>query len=140
MISTMLSTWSLIAIGLGLSAALLCYDPNVPLDAEDYWVLLLIEKIQKLERLRRFLFGGNVIRGEIPPQAAPSDPDINHYKTRLDDVDVRIYDPIARGQDGSLGPLLFYIHGGGWVKFDVDVYDLTSKSDCDFRGIRIVRS
>ena len=123
----MFGTWTWLAVGLGLIAAFICYDPNVPLDAEDYWTLLVIEKMGKYERLKRFLFGGKVIRGTLAPQVAPIDPEINNFKTRLEDVDVRIYDPIARGNDGSLGPLLMYFHGGGFVKYDVDVYDLTSK-------------
>ena len=43
------------------------------------------------------------------------------------DVDVRVYDPVSRGNDESHGPLFIYIHGGGWVKSDVDVYDLASE-------------
>ena len=58
---------------------------------------------------------------------APVDPDINNFKTQFDGVDVRIYDPVARGNDGLLGPVLIYIHGGGWVLGDIDSYDLTSE-------------
>jgi len=122
----MFGTWTWLAVGLGLLTALICYDPNVPLDAEDYWTLLVIEKMGKYGRLKRFLFGGKVIQGTLAPQVAPVDPEINNFKTRLDGVDVRIYDPIARGNDGSMGPLLLYFHGGGFVKYDVDVYDLTT--------------
>ena len=60
-------------------------------------------------------------------EVAPSDPDIINSKTKIKNVDVRIYDPVARGKDGSVGPLLVYIHGGGWVLSDIDIYDLSSK-------------
>ena len=58
---------------------------------------------------------------------APDDPTIINFKTQFDGVDVRIYDPIARGNTGLLGPLFIYIHGGGWVLSDIDTYDLTSE-------------
>jgi len=117
---------SYIVAGLGLCAALLCYDPNVPMDAEDYWAILILEKMNKWSRLMRFIFGGPVIKGPIPVMKAPIDPDINNFKTQFDGVDVRIYDPVARGNDGLLGPVLIYIHGGGWVLGDIDSYDLTT--------------
>ena len=125
-------SWWLIAALAALGVALLAYDPNVPRDAEDYWVILILEKMTKLNRLKRFFLGGSVIQGEMPLQAAPSDPSINNFKSRFEDVDVRIYDPIARGGVGGLerGPLLIYVHGGGWAKSSVDTYDLTSKSFC----------
>jgi len=59
-------------------------------------------------------------------EVAPSDPDIINSKTKIKNVDVRIYDPVARGKDGSVGPLLVYIHGGGWVLSDIDIYDLST--------------
>ena len=58
---------------------------------------------------------------------APDDPIINNFKTQFDGVDVRIYDPLTR-DDGLLGPVLIFIHGGGWVLGDIDSYDLTSES------------
>jgi len=117
---------SCVVAGLGLCAALICYDPNVPMDAEDYWYILNIEKMDKWSRLMRFIFGGPVVKGSIPDMKAPVDPDINNFKTQFDGVDVRIYDPVARGSDGLLGPVLIYIHGGGWVLGDIDSYDLTT--------------
>ena len=55
--------WVIAAIA--VTAVLLIYDPNVPLDAEDYWILLLMEKMVKFARLKRFFLGGNVIEGKI---------------------------------------------------------------------------
>ena len=125
-------SWWLIAALAALGVALLAYDPNVPLDTEDYWIILFVEKIEKLNRLKRFFLGGSVVEDELPLSPAPSDPSINNFKTRIEDVGVRIYDPIARGGAGGLerGPLLIYVHGGGWAKSSVDTYDLTSKSFC----------
>jgi len=115
--------WVIAAIA--VTAVLLIYDPNVPLDAKDYWILLFMEKMVKFARLKRFFLGGNVIEGgDLPHQVPPADPSVNNYKTRFDNVDVRIYDPISRCYEkGSKGPVLIYIHGGGWVKYDVDTYD-----------------
>ena len=59
-------SWTLlwVAAAVGLCAALILLDPNVPLDCEDYWVILFIEKMIKVGRTKRYLFGGPVIQGK----------------------------------------------------------------------------
>ena len=54
---------SWIAAALGLCAAFICYDPNVPMDTEDYWAALILEKMSKWSSLMRFIFGGPVVQG-----------------------------------------------------------------------------
>ena len=67
-----MSRWLIVALVV-LGVALLAYDPNVPLDTEDYWIILFVEKIVKLNRLKRFFLGGSVVEDELPLSPAPSD-------------------------------------------------------------------
>lgn len=118
----------LFAAAVALISVFVAYDPCVPFDAEDYWILMFIVKLARFSQLKRYLLGDNRIIDDdvVPPQVAPVDLEFNNYKTRFEDVDVRIYDPVSRCYEkGSTGPLLIYIHGGGWVHFNVDIYDLT---------------
>ena len=46
------------------------------------------------------------------------------------DIPIRIYTP-ASAREGSPLPVVFYIHGGGWVIADLDVYDSSPRALCN---------
>ena len=49
-------------------------------------------------------------------------------------VPVRIYTPTGAGPF----PLIFYIHGGGWVIADLDTYDASARALCNAAGAVVV--
>lgn len=46
------------------------------------------------------------------------------------DIDIRIYKPTVAKVEGPL-PVVLYIHGGGWVIADLDVYDSSARAFCN---------
>ena len=46
------------------------------------------------------------------------------------DIDIRIYTPTVAKVEGNL-PVILYIHGGGWVIADLDVYDASARAMCN---------
>jgi acetyl esterase len=43
------------------------------------------------------------------------------------DIEIRIYTP-ASAREGTHLPLVFYVHGGGWVIANLDVYDSSPRA------------
>ncbi len=62
--------------------------------------------------------------------------DVANTKVDLGDhsVPVRIYTPTGAGPF----PLIFYIHGGGWVIADLDTYDASARALCNAVGAVVV--
>lgn len=47
------------------------------------------------------------------------------------DIDIRIYTPAVARVEGQPLPVVLYIHGGGWVIADMDVYDASARAMCN---------
>ena len=47
------------------------------------------------------------------------------------DIDIRIYTPTVAKVEGQALPVVLYIHGGGWVIADLDVYDASARAMCN---------
>ena len=46
------------------------------------------------------------------------------------DIDIRIYTP-ASAREGQALPVILYVHGGGWVIANLDVYDSSPRALCN---------
>ena len=55
------------------------------------------------------------------------------------DIDIRVYTP-ARASADALLPIVFYVHGGGWVIADLDTYDASCRALCNNAGAIVVSS
>lgn len=53
------------------------------------------------------------------------------------DIAIRIYTP-ASAREGTHLPIVFYVHGGGWVIADLDVYDSSPRSLCNAVHAKVV--
>lgn len=53
------------------------------------------------------------------------------------DIAIRIYTP-ASARGGTHLPIVFYIHGGGWVIADLDVYDSSPRALCNAVHAKVV--
>ncbi len=55
------------------------------------------------------------------------------------DVKIRVYRPARPAADQAL-PVIFYVHGGGWVIADLDTYDSSCRALCNNAGAIVVSS
>lgn len=69
-------------------------------------------------------------RGESTDPEAVGDVDDRTIDGPGGDIEVRIYKP-ARASADQLLPVVFYIHGGGWVIADLDTYDASCRGICN---------
>ncbi len=53
------------------------------------------------------------------------------------DIAIRIYTP-ASAREGTHLPLVLYVHGGGWVIADLDVYDSSPRALCNAVHAKVV--
>lgn len=54
------------------------------------------------------------------------------------DIDIRIYTPTVARVEGQALPVVLYIHGGGWVIADLDVYDASARAMCNIAHAIVV--
>ena len=69
-------------------------------------------------------------RGESTDPEEVGDVDDRKIDGPDGNVEIRIYKP-ARGSAGALLPIVFYVHGGGWVIADLDTYDSSCRALCN---------
>lgn len=62
--------------------------------------------------------------------------DVSNKSVTLGDhaVPIRIYTPKSKGPF----PVIFYIHGGGWVIADLDTYDASARALCNSVGAMVI--
>ncbi|CAN5857796.1 alpha/beta hydrolase [soil metagenome] len=53
------------------------------------------------------------------------------------DIEIRIYTP-ASAREGTHLPIVFYVHGGGWVIANLDVYDSSPRALCNAVHAKVV--
>ena len=71
-------------------------------------------------------------RGESTDPEVVGDVNNTDFKGPDGDVDIRIYTPAsAKIRKNELLPVVLYIHGGGWVIADLDVYDSSPRAICN---------
>jgi acetyl esterase/lipase len=66
-------------------------------------------------------------RGESTDPETVGDVDNQSIAGPAGDIEIRIYKPASAAEDRLL-PLVLYIHGGGWVIADLDVYDASPRA------------
>ncbi len=54
------------------------------------------------------------------------------------DIPIRVYQPAGSADEGPALPVLVYVHGGGWVLADLDVYDASCRALANRAGCVVV--
>ncbi|ESP04936.1 hypothetical protein LOTGIDRAFT_184909 [Lottia gigantea] len=120
--------WSAIFLGL----AYFLYTP-VPHGFSEPWKLRTVlagfktvNLIGGVSELLGYDSGINMTRKflNIAYARQPDDPALEVWDATFDGVPVRIYKPI---KIQTPAPAMVFLHGGGWVLFSIDEYDLTTR-------------
>jgi acetyl esterase len=75
-------------------------------------------------------------RGIEAPEAVGSVEDIVIPDAAGGQMRMRVYKPATAGSEPL--PMIMWIHGGGWVLFDIDTYDASCRGLCDKTGAIVV--
>ena len=83
----------------------------------------------------------SVTRAQVSPCPEPREPVRKVTDLRIPgpggEIPLRIYDPLG-SESGPASPLAVFLHGGGWVLCDIEVYDGMCRTLANASGCRIV--